>query len=232
MANTPTPHIAANPGDFAQTVLMPGDPLRARHIAETYLTDPVLVNNVRGVQGYTGRYQGKRVSVMASGMGMPAIGIYSYELFHFFGVENIIRIGTAGSLSREIGLRGLCAAMSCFTNSTFGDQYGFSGKIPPTASYKLLRRADETAEKLGIPLHIGTFLSTDVFYECPLGPEAARLGAIACEMEAAALYVNAMQAGKHALCLCTISDNENGELAPEERQKSLTDMFRLALEIA
>ena len=230
MANTPTPHIAANPGDFAQTVLMPGDPLRARHIAETYLTDPVLVNNVRGVQGYTGLYQGKRVSVMASGMGMPAIGIYSYELFHFFGVENIIRIGTAGSLSREIGLRGLCAAMSCFTNSTFGDQYGFSGKIPPTASYKLLRRADETAEKLGIPLHIGTFLSTDVFYECPLGPEAARLGAIACEMEAAALYVNAMQAGKHALCLCTISDN--GELAPEERQKSLTDMFRLALEIA
>ena len=147
-------------------------------------------------------------------------------------MENIIRIGTAGSLSREIGLRGLCAAMSCFTNSTFGDQYGFSGKIPPTASYKLLRRADETAEKLGIPLHIGTFLSTDVFYECPLGPEAARLGAIACEMEAAALYVNAMQAGKHALCLCTISDNENGELAPEERQKSLTDMFRLALEIA
>ena len=232
MANTPTPHIAANPGDFAQTVLMPGDPLRARHIAETYLTDPVLVNNVRGVQGYTGLYQGKRVSVMASGMGMPAIGIYSYELFHFYGVENIIRIGTAGSLSREIGLRGLCAAMSCFTNSTFGDQYGFSGKIPPTASYKLLRRADETAEKLGIPLHIGTFLSTDVFYECPLGPEAARLGAIACEMEAAALYVNAMQAGKHALCLCTISDNENGELAPEERQKSLTDMFRLALEIA
>ena len=232
MANTPTPHIAANPGDFAQTVLMPGDPLRARHIAETYLTDPVLVNNVRGVQGYTGLYQGKRVSVMASGMGMPAIGIYSYELFHFFGVENIIRIGTAGSLSREIGLRGLCAAMSCFTNSTFGDQYGFSGKIPPTASYKLLRRADETAEKLGIPLHIGTFLSTDVFYECPLGPGAARLGAIACEMEAAALYVNAMQAGKHALCLCTISDNENGELAPGERQKSLTDMFRLALEIA
>ena len=232
MANTPTPHIAANPGDFAQTVLMPGDTLRARHIAETYLTDPVLVNNVRGVQGYTGLYQGKRVSVMASGMGMPAIGIYSYELFHFFGVENIIRIGTAGSLSREIGLRGLCAAMSCFTNSTFGDQYGFSGKIPPTASYKLLRRADETAEKLGIPLHIGTFLSTDVFYECPLGPEAARLGAIACEMEAAALYVNAMQAGKHALCLCTISDNENGELAPGERQKSLTDMFRLALEIA
>ena len=232
MANTPTPHIAANPGDFAQTVLMPGDPLRARHIAETYLTDPVLVNNVRGVQGYTGLYQGKRVSVMASGMGMPAIGIYSYELFHFYGVENIIRIGTAGGLSREIGLRGLCAAMSCFTNSTFGDQYGFSGKIPPTASYKLLRRADETAEKLGIPLHIGTFLSTDVFYECPLGPEAARLGAIACEMEAAALYVNAMQAGKHALCLCTISDNENGELAPEERQKSLTDMIRLALEIA
>ena len=232
MANTPTPHIAANPGEFAQTVLMPGDPLRARHIAETYLTDPVLVNNVRGVQGYTGLYQGKRVSVMASGMGMPAIGIYSYELFHFYGVENIIRIGTAGSLSREIGLRGLCAAMSCFTNSTFGDQYGFSGKIPPTASYKLLRRADETAEKLGIPLHIGTFLSTDVFYECPLGPEAARLGAIACEMEAAALYVNAMQAGKHALCLCTISDNENGELTPGERQKSLTDMFRLALEIA
>lgn len=232
MANTPTPHIAANPGDFAETVLMPGDPLRSKHIAETYLTDAKLVNNVRGVQGYTGLYNGKRVSVMASGMGMPAIGIYSYELFHFYGVENIIRIGTAGGLSKEIGLRGLCAAMSCFTNSTFGDQYGFAGKIPPTASYKLLRRADETAQRLGIPLHVGPFLSTDVFYECSLSDDAARLGAIACEMEAAALYINAMQAGKNALCLCTISDDESGELTPEERQKSLTDMFRLALEIA
>lgn len=232
MANTPTPHIAAHPGDFAETVLMPGDPLRSKHIAETYLTDAKLVNNVRGVQGYTGLYNGKRVSVMASGMGMPAIGIYSYELFHFYGVENIIRVGTAGGLSKEIGLRGLCAAMSCFTNSTFGDQYGFAGKIPPTASYKLLRRADETAQRLGIPLHVGPFLSTDVFYECSLSADAARLGAIACEMEAAALYINAMQAGKNALCLCTISDDESGELTPEERQKSLTDMFRLALEIA
>ena len=232
MAHTPTPHIAANPGDFAETVLMPGDPLRSKHIAETYLLDPILVNNVRGVQGYTGIYHGKRVSVMASGMGMPAIGIYSYELFHFYGVENIIRIGTAGALDKRLGLRDLCAGVSCFTNSTFGDQYGFVGKIPPTASYKLLRRADETAEKLGITLHVGPLLSTDVFYEEKLGPAAARMGAIACEMEAAALYINAMEAGKNALCLCTISDNEREELSPEERQKSLTDMFRLALEIA
>lgn len=232
MAHTPTPHIAANPGDFAETVLMPGDPLRSKHIAETYLQDPILVNNVRGVQGYTGIYHGKRVSVMASGMGMPAIGIYSYELFHFYGVENIIRIGTAGALDKRLGLRDLCAGVSCFTNSTFGDQYGFAGKIPPTASYKLLRRVDETAEKLGITLHVGPLLSTDVFYEEKLGPAAARMGAIACEMEAAALYINAMEAGKNALCLCTISDNEREELSPEERQKSLTDMFRLALEIA
>ena len=122
--------------------------------------------------------------------------------------------------------------MSCFTNSTFGDQYGFAGKIPPTASYKLLRRADEAAEKLGVTLHVGPLLSTDVFYEDQLGPAAARMGAIACEMEAAALYVNAMEAGKNALCLCTISDSEREELSPEDRQKSLTDMFRLALEIA
>ena len=173
MAYTPTPHIAANPGDFAETVLMPGDPLRSKHIAETYLQDPILVNNVRGVQGYTGIYHGKRVSVMASGMGMPAIGIYSYELFHFYGVENIIRIGTAGALDKRLGLRDLCAGVSCFTNSTFGDQYGFAGKIPPTASYKLLRRADEAAEKLGVTLHVGPLLSTDVFYEDQLGPGRA-----------------------------------------------------------
>ena len=179
-----------------------------------------------------GSIHGKRVSVMASGMGMPAIGIYSYELFHFYGVENIIRIGTAGALDKRLGLRDLCAGVSCFTNSTFGDQYGCVGKIPPTASYKLLRRVDETAEKLGITLHVGPLLSTDVFYEEKLGPAAARMGAIACEMEAAALYINAMEAGKNALCLCTISDNEREELLPEERQKSLTDMFRLALEIA
>lgn len=232
MAMPPTPHNSAMPGDFAPTVLMPGDPLRSRHIAQTYLERATLVNDVRGVQGYTGFYHGKRVSVMASGMGMPAIGIYSYELFHYYGVENIIRIGTCGGLGRDLGVRDLCAAMSCFTNSTFGDQYGFAGKIAPTASYALLKKADETARRLGVTLHIGPFLSTDVFYEEKLAPRARELGAIAVEMESAALYVNAMQAGKNALCLCTVSDDDKGEMTPEERQKSLTDMFTLALEIA
>ncbi len=234
MKHTPTIHIAADADDFAETVLMPGDPLRSKYIAETYLDNARLVNNVRGVQGYTGYYNGKRVSVMASGMGMPAIGIYSYELFHFYGVENIIRIGTCGVLSDEVDIGGLCAAVSCFTNSTYGDQYGFGVKIPPTASYTLLKRADEAAERLGIRLHVGTFLSMDAFYttETLFEKSAKKLGAIAVEMEAAALYINAMEAGKHALCLCTVSDTAEKAMTTEEREKSLNDMIKLALETA
>ena len=207
MSNIPTPHITAKAGDFAPTVLMPGDPLRSRFVAENFLTDAVLVNNVRGVQGYTGLYKGKRVSVMASGMGMPSIGIYSHELFHFYGVEAIIRIGSAGMLRPDLRLRDIVAGMSCYTNSNFGAQFGFAGSLAPCCSFPLLRAAAEAAEKLGV---------------------------LAVEMEAAALYLNAARAGKQALALCTISDNPfTGEgLSAKERQESFREMMEIALEIA
>ena len=149
MANIPTPHIEAKAGDFAPTVLMPGDPLRSKFIAEHFLENPVLVNNIRGVQGYTGNYHGKRVSVMASGMGMPSIGIYSYELFNFYGVENIIRIGSAGIISQQLKLRDIVAGMSVYTNSNFGQQYGFQGNVGPCCSWTLLKAAMEAGERLG-----------------------------------------------------------------------------------
>ena len=233
---TPTPHIAALPGDFAKTVLMPGDPQRSRFIAETYLEGAKLVNDVRGVQGYTGTYEGKRVSVMASGMGMPAIGIYAHELFTLYGVENIIRVGTAGAVSKSVGMRDIVASLSCSTESTFGFQFGFPGSIAPTASFSLLKKADEAASRLGIRLHVGPTYCSDVFYhEHARNEEAlARLGILAAEMEAAALYLCAMRAGKHALCLMTVVDNPyTGESATaKDRETSLTDMLRLALSIA
>lgn len=142
MSNIPTPHIEAKAGDFAKTVLMPGDPLRSKHIAENFLEDAVLVNNVRGVNGYTGTWKGKRVSVMASGMGMPAIGIYSYELFHFYGVENIIRIGTAGAMSEELKIRDIVLGMGACTDSDYAKQFQLPGTFAPIASYELLEKAD------------------------------------------------------------------------------------------
>ena len=165
MSNIPTPHITAKAGDFAPTVLMPGDPLRSRFVAENFLTDAVLVNNVRGVQGYTGLYKGKRVSVMASGMGMPSIGIYSHELFHFYGVEAIIRIGSAGMLRPDLRLRDIVAGMSCYTNSNFGAQFGFAGSLAPCCSFPLLRAAAETAERIGARLVPGALFSSDTFYD-------------------------------------------------------------------
>ena len=231
----PTPHISAKAGDFAQTVLMPGDPLRAKFIAETYFENPVLVNNVRGVQGHTGFYKGKRVSVMASGMGMPAIGIYSYELYNFYGVENIIRVGSAGSISKDLPLRSLVIAMSASTNSNFAAQYGMPGLIAPTASWNLVKKAAEQAERMGLVYKIGNILSSDTFYD-----DAGRtlewgcMGALAVEMEAAALYLSAARAGKQALCVCTISDSlvTGEECTSEERQNTFTAMMELALEIA
>ena len=235
MANIPTPHISAKAGDFARTVLMPGDPLRAKFIAEHYLENPVLVNNVRGVQGYTGTYHGKRVSVMASGMGMPSIGIYSYELFNFYGVENIIRIGSAGMLSQSLKLRDIVAGVSCYTNSNFGVQYGFQGNVAPCCSWTLLKAAMEAGERLGqIPVP-GPIYSSDIFYDqSGNGAALEQLGVLAVEMEAAALYLNAAKAGKNALCLCTISDNPKTgeELTAEERQNTFTKMMEIALEIA
>ena len=235
MSNTPTPHISASPGDFARTVLMPGDPLRAKFIAETYLEAPVLVNNVRGVQGYTGTYKGKRVSVMASGMGMPSIGIYSYELFNFYGVENIIRVGSAGAISPKAKVRSIVIGMSACTNSNYASQFGLCGTIAPTASWQLTRAAVEQAEKMKLDYEVGSVLSSDNFYnDAGNALDWQKMGVLAVEMEAAALYMNAARAGKNALCICTISDSlVTGEaLDAKARQTSFTEMMELALEIA
>jgi len=238
MSNIPTPHINAKLGDFAKTVLMPGDPLRAKYIAENYLEDAVLVNNVRGVQGYTGYYKGKRVSVMASGMGMPSIGIYSYELFNYYGVENIIRVGSAGAMSDKLKLRDVVAGMSAYTNSNYGYQFGFDGTLAPCCSYELLTKAVAAGEKIGQSVVPGPVFSSDAFYEQGGYESAAaklmKLGVLCVEMEAYALYLNAAAAGKNALALLTISDSlVTGESLPaEDRQNTFTKMMEIALEIA
>ena len=235
MSNIPTAHNTANAGDFAKTVLMPGDPLRSKFIAETYLTDTVLVNNIRGVQGYTGYYKGKRVSVMASGMGMPSIGIYSYELFNFYDVDNIIRVGTAGMLSDKLQIRDLVLAMSAYTNSRYPDQYGFNGHMAPCCSFDLMEKAVAAARGMGVNIVPGAVYSSDVFYD-PSGASKLLkdLGVLAVEMEAAALYLNAAKAGKNALALLSISDNPfTGEgLSADERRVAFTKMMEVALEIA
>ena len=231
-----TPHIATQMGDFAKTVLMPGDPLRAKFIAETFLTDARLVNNVRGIQGYTGTYEGVPVSVMASGMGMPSIGIYSYELFKFYGVENILRVGTAGGMSQRVKLRDVVLGMGACTNSNFASQYNLPGQFAPIADYTLLKTAAEQAERLGLHVEVGNLLSSDIFYDD--NPEAnpawRKLGVLAVEMEAAALYMNAARLGKRALAICTISDHLlTGEATDAEtRQTSFRDMMKLALSVA
>ena len=233
--SVPTPHINAKVGDFAKTVLMPGDPLRAKFIAENFLTDAVLVNNVRGIHGYTGTYNGKRVSVMASGMGMPSIGIYSYELFNFFDVDNIIRIGSAGAISTDLKLRDIVIAMSASYNSVYADQFGLPGTYAPTASYPLLKKAVDAAENMHLSYKVGNILSNDLFYDDAMRTlEWQKMGVLAVEMESAALYMNAARAGKNALCICTISDCLFSEEActAEERQNSFTQMMKLALEIA
>ena len=236
MSNIPTPHIAAKEGDFAKTVLMPGDPLRAKFIAETFLTDAVLVNNVRGVNGYTGYYNGKRVSVMASGMGIPSMGIYSYELFNFYDIDNIIRIGTAGSIHPDLKIRNVVLAMGACTDSNYGAQYELPGTFAPIASFELLRKAVKVIEEMGnIGYKVGNVVSSDVFYSDRQTTAAwQKMGALAIEMEYAALYMNAARAGKNALTICTISDSlVTGEVTTaEERQTSFDDMMKIALEIA
>lgn len=230
-----TPHIKAEKGDFAKTVLMPGDPLRAKFIAETYLKDCVLVNNVRGINGYTGTYKGKKVSVMASGMGVPSIGIYSYELYKFFDVENIIRIGSAGAISKNLKLRDIVIGQGACTNSNFAAQYGLNGTFTPIASYKLLEDAVTQARKMDLPFTVGNLLTSDTFYDDGEGAKAwGKMGVLAVEMEAAALYMNAGRLGKNALAICTISDHliTGEELDSEARQISFNQMMELALEIA
>lgn len=232
-----TPHINCKPGDFAKTVLMPGDPLRAKKIAETFLENAVLVNNVRGVQGYTGFYQGKRVSVMASRMGMPSIGIYSYELFNFFGVSSIIRVGSAGAIDPELKLFDIVLGQGASTDSNFFRNFNLPGSFAPIADFGLLRAAADGCERMGFRYRVGNLLSSDVFYgEAGLDGSLAwsKMGVLAVEMEAAALYMNAARAKKKALAICTISDvlTSQAEVSPEERQNAFTDMMRLALEVA
>ena len=231
-----TPHIKAEKGDFAKTILMPGDPLRAKHIAENFLTDAVLVNNVRGIQGYTGTWKGVPVSVMASGMGMPSMGIYSYELFNFFDVENIIRVGSAGSMQKEVQLRELIIAMSASTDSNYMAQYNLPGIYAPTASFELITKAVKSAEEKGLVYHVGNVLSSDTFYgDDPEGNVKWRkMGVMCVEMKSAALYMNAARAGKNALTILTVSDSLiTGEATDsDERQTGFNNMIRVALDVA
>ena len=234
--SVPTPHIAAKKEAIAKTVLMPGDPLRAKFIAENFLTDPVLVNNVRGVQGHTGTWKGVPVTVMASGMGMPAIGIYSWELFNFYDVENIIRIGTTGAIHDDLDLGDLVIAQGSCTDSNYAAHFERPGTFAPIASYKLLRGAVDAAEKLGIKYMVGNVLSSDVFYTSSFDGfmKWKSMGVLCAEMESAALYMNAAQAGKNALCILTVSDcpMKGLETTAEERQNSFTNMMKVALSLA
>ncbi len=230
-----TPHNAANKGDIAKTVLMPGDPLRAKFIADTYLTDVKCFNTVRNMLGFTGNYKGKPISVMGGGMGMPSVGIYTYELFNFYDVESIIRIGSAGAYSDDINVMDLVIGMGACTNSNYADQYNLPGTFAPIADYGLLRDAVETAEKKGIKARVGNVLSSDTFYsdDATCNDRWKKMGVLCVEMEAAALYMNAARAGKKALCMLTISDHiyKHEELTAEQRQNSFHEMMEVALEI-
>ena len=227
-----------NETGFAKTVIMPGDPLRAKMIAENFLEDAVLVNNVRYAQGYTGYYKGHKVSVMASGMGIPSMGIYSYELFNFFGVENIIRVGTAGGLAKDAKLKDVVFGLGASTDSAFAKQFNVNGTIVPVCSYDLLSSAVKVAQEMNIDAKVGNFYTTDVFYNFDekVNRKWADLGAVAVEMETAGLYLTASACNKKALAICTISDLPLIEGCPkstvEERENTFTDMIKIALEVA
>ena len=235
MANIPTPHLGAHEGEIAKKVIMAGDPLRAKFMAETFLENPVQYNSVRGMLGYTGTYKGKRVSVQGHGMGMPSIGIYSYELYNFYGVETIIRTGSAGAYHPDLKLGDVMIAIGACTDSNYADQYNLPGQFSPTADFALARAAVEKAEQMGIRYRVGNILSSDVFY----GDDAERwkqwqkMGVMGVEMEAAALYMNAARSGKKALCICTVSDSlVTGEAcSAEQRQTSFTNMMEIAFDI-
>ena len=232
--SVPTPHNSALLGDIAKTVLMPGDPLRAKLLAETYLKDPVCYNQVRGMLGFTGSYNGKPVSVQGSGMGMPSMGIYSYELFNFYDVDNIIRVGSAGGIAPSLKLRDVVIGAGACTNSNFAHQYGLPGVFSPIASFSLLEKAVSAARKMGKEPVVGNIVSSDTFYEdIPSFELWRKMGVLAVEMEAAALYMNAARSGKNALCICTISDlpmdPTSGECSPAEREQSFNEMIEIAL---
>lgn len=232
----PTPHISAKKEDIAKTVLMPGDPLRSEFIAKTFLKNPVLVNDVRGVHGYTGEYNGKKVTVMASGMGQPSIGIYSYELYNFYDVDAIIRVGTCGSFHPDLHARDIIVAMGACTNGNYAMQYKLPGTFAPIADFDLVRRAVEECEKAGVNYRVGNIFSSDTFYDdANSGMDWAKMGVLGVEMESAALYCNAARAGKKALCICTVSDSfiyPEENTTAEERQNSFTAMMKIALNLA
>ena len=234
--STPTAHIAAKKEEIAKTVLMPGDPLRSEFIAKTFLKNPILVNDIRGVHGYTGEYNGKPVTVMASGMGQPSIGIYSYELYNFYDVENIIRVGTCGAYHPDLHARDIIIAMGACTDSNFAAQYRLPGTFAPLADFDLVRRAAEECDKLGVHYMVGNIFSSDHFYEDDnSGMTWAKIGVLGVEMESAALYCNAARAGKKALCICTVSNSfvyPEEDTTAEERQNSFTAMMKVALNLA
>ena len=231
---TPTPHIGANYGDIAETVIMAGDPLRIKFMAEHYLENPVLFNNIRGMYGYTGTYKGKRVSLMGHGMGIPSIGIYTYELYNFYGVKTIIRIGSAGSINKDLHVGDLAIAMGACTNSNYGAQYELPGTYAPIADFGLLRKAVETCEQLGYSYKVGNVFSSDTFYtENAHNDKWISMGVLAVEMEISALYMNAARSGNRALGICTISDHIlTGEnTTAEQRQTTFTHMMDVALSL-
>ena len=233
MDKTPTPHNGARLGEITKTVLMPGDPLRAKVIAETYLENPICFNTVRNMFGYTGTYHGKEISVMGSGMGMPSIGIYSYELFHFYDVDKIIRIGSAGGIQDKLRVMDVVVGLGACTDSNYAHQYQLPGTFAPIASYELVEKAVDVARRQGTPVHVGNILSSDVFYNEAGSDPWKNMGVLCVEMEAAALYMNAARAGKQALCLLTISDHlyRKESLSAKERQESFHSMMKIALEL-
>ena len=234
MSNTPTPHIGAHKGEIAETVIMAGDPLRVKFMAEHYLENPVQFNNVRSMLGFTGTYKGRPVSVMGHGMGIPSIAIYTYELYNFYGVKTIIRIGSAGAYQKDLHIGDLVIAMGACTDSNYGSQYGLPGTFCPIADYDLLVKAVETCKTLGYPYKVGNVLSSDIFYhENAQADKWAQMGVLAVEMEASALYMNAARSGNKALALFTISDHIiTGEAtSSEQRQNTFTHMMDVALSL-
>lgn len=233
----PTPHIGAGKGEIAETILLPGDPLRAKFIADNFLTDAVQFNSTRNMLGFTGLYKGRRVSVMGTGMGCPSMGIYSYELIHFYGCRNLIRIGTAGAMRPEVKVRDMVFGMGACTTSNYVKQFRLPGDYSCICSYELLSKAVKAAEDRGFSYHVGNILSSDMFYD-PKLPEVGtpwdRMGILAVEMESAALYSNAAYGGANALCILTVSDSlVTGEATTaQERQTSFTNMMEVALELA
>ena len=234
MANTPTPHIGAQYGEIAETVIMAGDPLRAKLMAERFLDDAVQFNNVRGMLGFTGTYKGKRISVMGHGMGMPSIGIYTYELFNFYGVKTIVRVGSAGAIQTDLHLGDLVIAQGACTNSNYAAQYELPGTFAPIGDFQLLRKAAEACDRMGYAYKVGNVLSSDVFYnENAHNDKWSIMGVLAVEMEIAALYMNAARSGNRALAICTVSDHIiTGEVTTaEERQNTFTKMMDVAFSL-